>query len=131
MKRREGGRNITEKNIQGQHQSHLGADSGHGDQLLVLGFLYILTLILCTKDCDISFFFTFIVLPFVSLYVSLVHSDDNSKRCISLSVTVHANAAPDIVEKDALTLRSLLDITCFTERVEGTLMMRGDFFLIN
>lgn len=128
MKRREGGRNITEKNIQGQHQSHLGADSGHGDQLLVLGFLYILTLILCTKDCDISFFFTFIVLPFVSLYVSLVHSDDNSKRCISLSVTVHANAAPDIVEKDALTLRSLLDITCFTERVEGTLMMRGDFF---
>lgn len=45
MKRREGGRNITEKNIQGQHQSHLGADSGHGDQLLVLGFLYILTLI--------------------------------------------------------------------------------------
>lgn len=131
MKRREGGRNITEKNIQGQHQSHLGADSGHGDQLLVLGFLYILTLILCTKDCDISFFFTFIVLPFVSLYVSLVHSDDNSKRCISLSVTVHANAAPDIVEKDALTLLSLLDITCFTERVEGTLMMRGDFFLIN
>lgn len=131
MKRREGGRNITEKNIQGQHQSHLGADSGHGDQLLVLGFLYILTLILCTKDCDISFFFTFIVLPFVSLYVSLVHSDDNSKRCISLSVTVHANAAPDIVEKDALTLRSLLDITCFTERVEGTLMMWGDFFLIN
>lgn len=131
MKRREGGRNITEKNIQGQHQSHLGADSGHGDQLLVLGFLYILTLILCTKDCDISFFFTFIVLAFVSLYVSLVHSDDNSKRCISLSVTVHANAAPDIVEKDALTLRSLLDITCFTERVEGTLMMRGDFFLIN
>lgn len=144
MKRREGGRNITEKNIQGQHQSHLGADSGHGDQLLVLGFLYILTLIrgtlkkkkkglnvLCTKDCDISFFFTFIVLPFVSLYVSLVHSDDNSKRCISLSVTVHANAAPDIVEKDALTLRSLLDITCFTERVEGTLTMRGDFFLIN
>lgn len=131
MKRREGGRNITEKNIQGQHQSHLGADSGHGDQLLVLGFLYILTLILCTKDCDISFFFTFIVLPFVSFYVSLVHSDDNSKRCISLSVTVHANAAPDIVEKDALTLRSLLDITCFTERVEGTLMMRGDFFLIN
>lgn len=131
MKRREGGRNITEKNIQGQHQSHLGADSGHGDQLLVLGFLYILTLILCTKDCDISFFFTFIVLPFVSLYVSLVHSDDNSKRCISLSVTVHANAAPDIVEKDALTLRSLLDITWFTERVEGTLMMRGDFFLIN
>lgn len=87
--------------------------------------------VLCTKDCDISFFFTFIVLPFVSLYVSLVHSDDNSKRCISLSVTVHANAAPDIVEKDALTLRSLLDITCFTERVEGTLMMRGDFFLIN
>lgn len=86
---------------------------------------------MCTKDCDISFFFTFIVLPFVSLYVSLVHSDDNSKRCISLSVTVHANAAPDIVEKDALTLRSLLDITCFTERVEGTLMMRGDFFLIN
>lgn len=131
MKRREGGRNITEKNIQGQHQSHLGADSGHGDQLLVLGFLYILTLILCTKDCDISFFFTFIVLPFVSLYVSLVHSDDNSKRCISLSVTVHANAAPDIVEKDALTLRSLLDITCFTERVEGTLTMQGDFFLIN
>lgn len=131
MKRREGGRNITEKNIQGQRQSHLGADSGHGDQLLVLGFLYILTLILCTKDCDISFFFTFIVLPFVSLYVSLVHSDDNSKRCISLSVTVHANAAPDIVEKDALTLRSLLDITCFTERVEGTLTMRGDFFLIN
>lgn len=45
MKRREGGRNITEKNIQGQRQSHLGADSGHGDQLLVLGFLYILTLI--------------------------------------------------------------------------------------
>lgn len=45
MKPREGGRNITEKNIQGQHQSHLGADSGHGDQLLVLGFLYILTLI--------------------------------------------------------------------------------------
>lgn len=45
MKRREGGRNITEKNIQGQHQSHLGADSGHGDQLPVLGFLYILTLI--------------------------------------------------------------------------------------
>lgn len=67
----------------------------------------------------------------MSLYVSLVHSDDNSKRCISLSVTVHANAAPDIVEKDALTLRSLLDITCFTERVEGTLTMRGDFFLIN
>lgn len=143
MKPREGGRNITEKNIQGQHQSHLGADSGHGDQLLVLGFLYILTLIhgtlkkkkglnvLCTEDCYISFFFTFIVLPFVSLYVSFVHSDDNSKRCISLSVTVHANAAPDIVEKDALTLRSLLDITCFTERVEGTLMMRGDFFLIN
>lgn len=142
MKRREGGRNITEKNIQGQHQSHLGADSGHGDQLLVLGFLYILTLIhgtlkknkglnfLCTEDCYISFFFTFIVLPFVSLYVSLVHSDDNNKRCISLSATVHANAAPDIVE-NALTLLSLLDITCFTERVEGTLMIRGDFFLMN
>lgn len=34
------------ENIQGQHQSHLGAGSGHGDQLLVLGLLYIhLTLI--------------------------------------------------------------------------------------
>lgn len=46
----------------------------------------------------------------MSLYVSLVHSDDNSKRCISLSVTVHANAAPDIVEKDALTLLSFIII---------------------
>lgn len=38
----EGGR----RNIQGQHQSQLATGSGHGDQLLVLCFLYIhLTLI--------------------------------------------------------------------------------------